>query len=89
MTRIAAMADAEGVAVAPHNPSGPVATAAGVQVCAGMKNFRILEFQWGEVDWRSDIIIPPERFERGSIAVRHEPGFGIQLNDKAVRAHPL
>ncbi len=38
LTRIAAMAAEEGVMVAPHNPSGPVSTAASVQVCAGMKN---------------------------------------------------
>ena len=40
--------------VAPHNPSGPVSTAASVQVCAGMSNFRLLELQWGEADWRRE-----------------------------------
>src|SRR5258706_10070142 len=69
MTRIAAMANADEVAIAPHNPSGPVSTAATVQVCAGMKNFRILELQWGEVPWRSHLVIPPEKFEQGSIHV--------------------
>ena len=34
LTRIAAMAQAEDVEVSPHNPSGPVSTAASVQVCA-------------------------------------------------------
>src|SRR5262249_27438971 len=36
ITRIDAMAHLDGVSVAPHNPSGPVSTAANVQVCAGM-----------------------------------------------------
>jgi galactonate dehydratase len=89
MTRIAAMAQVDGIAVAPHNPSGPVSTAASVQICAGMANFRLLELQWGEVDWRSDLLIPPERFEQGSIAVPERPGFGIQLNDKLAKAHAL
>jgi galactonate dehydratase len=89
MTHIAAMANADEVSVAPHNPSGPVATAATVQICAGMKNFRILELQWGEVSWRSDLVIPPERFERSSIHVPQRPGFGVQLNDKLVKAHLL
>ena len=48
MTRIAAMANADGVSVAPHNPSGPMSTAATVQICAGMKNFRILELRGGK-----------------------------------------
>jgi galactonate dehydratase len=48
MTRIAAMANADNVSVAPHNPTGPVSTAATVQICAGMKNFRILGLQWAK-----------------------------------------
>lgn len=89
MTRIAAMAKDDGVAVAPHNPSGPVSTAANVQVCAGMANFRLLELQWGEVGWRSELVIPEERFEKGSIQVPVRRGFGIQLNDKVAKAHPI
>jgi galactonate dehydratase len=87
LTRIAAVADSDGVTVAPHNPSGPVSTAASIQVCAVLDNFRILEFQWGEVDWRHDIVTPPERFENGTISVPKRPGFGIELNEKVVRAH--
>jgi galactonate dehydratase len=87
LTRIAAMADADGVSVAPHNPSGPVSTAASIQVCAVIKNFRLLEFQWGEVDWRRDVINPPELFAHGAIGVPDRAGFGIELNDKVVRAH--
>jgi len=87
LTHIAAMADTDGVTVAPHNPSGPVSTAASIQVCAVIKNFRLLEFQWGEVDWRGDLLTPPEVFAHGSIGVPDRPGFGIELNDKVVRAH--
>jgi galactonate dehydratase len=89
LTRIAAMAEADGIEVAPHNPSGPVSTAASVQVCAVLKNFRLLELQWGEVDWRSEVLQPHELFVKGSIAVPDRPGFGIELNDKVVRAHPV
>ncbi|HET9833736.1 MAG TPA: mandelate racemase/muconate lactonizing enzyme family protein, partial [Vicinamibacterales bacterium] len=56
LTHIAAAAEEDGVDVAPHNPSGPVSTAASAQVCAVLKNFRMLEFQWGEADWRSDVV---------------------------------
>jgi len=89
LTRIAAMAEADGVEVAPHNPSGPVSTAASIQVCAVLKNFRLLEFQWGEVDWRHEVVQPHERFERGTIRVPDGPGFGIELNDALVRARPV
>jgi galactonate dehydratase len=89
LTRIAAMAAVDGVTVAPHNPSGPVSTAATVQVCSVLDNFRLIELQWGEVAWRSEVVNPPERFERGSIAVPDRPGFGVELNDRVVRGHLL
>jgi galactonate dehydratase len=87
LTRIAAVAENDGVTVAPHNPSGPVSTAASIQVCAVLKNFRLLEFQWGEAEWRHDLLSPPERFENGAIRVPERPGFGIELNENVVRAH--
>jgi galactonate dehydratase len=89
MTRIAAMAAVNEVTVAPHNPSGPVSTAASVQICAGMINFRILELQWGEIGWRSQLVTPEERFHEGAIHVPERSGFGIQLNDRVARSHPI
>ncbi|HET9662704.1 MAG TPA: enolase C-terminal domain-like protein [Burkholderiales bacterium] len=89
LTRIAAMAAEEGVMVAPHNPSGPVSTAASVQVCAGMKNVNYLELQYGEVNWRGDVLTPPERFVNGNIEVPDRPGFGVSLNDQVIRARSL
>jgi galactonate dehydratase len=89
LTRIAAMAAEEGVMVAPHNPSGPVSTAASVQVCAGMKNVNYLELQYGEVGWRSDALVPPERFISGSIRIPDRPGIGIDLNEAVIRSRSL
>ena len=85
--RIAAVADLYGVAVSPHNPSGPVATAVSVQLCAAMSNFDILEHQWGEVSWRGDLVDPPERFENSRISVPDAPGFGVELNETVAREH--
>ena len=89
LTRIAAAAETDGVSVAPHNPSGPVSTAASIQVCAVLKNFRLLELQWGEVAWRGDLLTPPERFENGAIRVPEAPGFGVELNERVARDHPI
>ena len=86
--KIAAIAELDGVAVSPHNPSGPVATAASAQLCAGLPNFEILEMQWGEAGWRGDLVEPPERFENGSIAVPEAPGLGVELNAAVAREHP-
>ncbi|MCY3964809.1 MAG: mandelate racemase/muconate lactonizing enzyme family protein [Acidobacteria bacterium] len=83
--KIAAVAELDGIAVSPHNPSGPVATAASAQLCAGLPNFEILEMQWGEAAWRGDLVDPPERFENGSIAVPGGPGLGVELNQAVLR----
>lgn len=85
--KIAAVAELDGVRVAPHNPSGPVAMAASVQLCAGLPNFLILEYAWGEVPWRKDLITPPEEFSGGQIRVPHAPGLGIELNERVVGEH--
>ncbi len=87
LTHIAAMAAADEVLVAPHNPSGPVSTAATVQVSAVLGNFRLLEYQWGESAWRHDVVRPIETFTQGMIRVPDGPGFAIELNEDVVRAH--
>ena len=75
--------------VAPHNPSGPVSTAASIQVCTVLRNFNLLEYQWGEANWRGDLLNPPERFENGTIRVTDRPGLGVELNDKVAAGHRL
>ncbi|HEX5107924.1 MAG TPA: mandelate racemase/muconate lactonizing enzyme family protein [Vicinamibacterales bacterium] len=85
LTHIAAMAASEDVMVAPHNPSGPISTAASVQVCAGLNNFNFLELQYAEAAWRSEVVTPAERFVNGTIAVPDRPGFGVELTDAVIR----
>ena len=45
MTKIAALAEAHFVTIAPHNPMGPLATAINVHFSAAQTNFRILEYR--------------------------------------------
>lgn len=89
LTRIAAMAESAGITVAPTTRAVPLSTAASIQVCAVLKNFRLLEFQRGEVGWRQDVPSPAERFENGAIRVPERQGLGIELNERVVRAHLL
>ena len=87
---IAALANLHGgIEVSPHNPAGPVSTAASAQLCAGIPNFKVLEYQWGEVEWRHELVTPAEVFRGGQIQVSDRPGFGIELNDKSIRAHSV
>ncbi len=84
---IARLAAARGVAVAPHNPSGPVATAASAQVAAALPELRALEHAWGEVPWRADLVAPRERIEDGHLILPDGPGLGVTLDEAVVAAH--
>jgi len=89
LTHIAAMAAGYGVAVAPHNPSGPVSTAATAQAAAGLGNCEILELQWGEVGWRGELVEPEERFVKGELILEDRAGLGISWNEKLARRNRL
>ena len=86
LNEIAAAARMSQVLVAPHNPAGPLSTAATAQAAATWPNFYILEYAWGEVDWRSDLLSPPERIEEGHLLLSQEPGSGHRLNPQIVEA---
>ncbi|MBN1401186.1 MAG: hypothetical protein JXA74_10140, partial [Anaerolineae bacterium] len=87
LKRIAGAARMHKLLVAPHNPSGPVAAAASAQVVSTLTNFLILEYAWGEVPWRADLIDPPERIVDGYLQLSEGPGLGHRLNADLVAAH--
>ncbi|MEO8050719.1 MAG: mandelate racemase/muconate lactonizing enzyme family protein [Acidobacteriota bacterium] len=82
LKKIASLAEAAGLRVAPHGPASPVGNVAAAHVCAGMPNFLILEYSYGEVPWRAELIDPPERIEKGFLELTSRPGLGIRLNEK-------
>lgn len=83
------LAAMHGVEWAPHNPSGPVAGMHSGHVCAAASSFRILEFAWGEVPWRAELLDPPEQIEDGHLVVSDRPGLGHALDNRTLRKHWL
>ncbi|WP_029112742.1 mandelate racemase/muconate lactonizing enzyme family protein [Mycobacterium sp. URHB0044] len=82
MVKIAAIAEAHYVPVAPHNPLGPLATAANVHFAAATTNFEILEFKPDDVSWCADPYLPVD----GHLELRPDrPGWGIQIDEDALR----
>ena len=84
---IAAAAQMQQLLIAPHNPAGPVATAATGQVISTCSNFSILEYAWGEADWRAALLEPAEQIESGHLVVSQQPGIGHRLNMDVVNEH--
>jgi galactonate dehydratase len=82
LKKIASMAEGAGLLASPHGPASPVGNAAAAHVCATMANFPILEFSYGEVPWRAELIEPPEKIVAGALNLTDAPGLGITLNEK-------
>jgi galactonate dehydratase len=87
MLSIADAARLKQLLIAPHNPSGPVATVSTAHPVCTIPNFMILEYAWGEVDWRVDLITPQEPIQDGYLIVSDAPGLGYKLNMDVVTAH--
>jgi galactonate dehydratase len=89
--RIAAMAEAYDVALAPHCPLGPIALAASLQVDFASPNFLIQEqslgIHYNEGHDLLDYLVDPAvfAFTDGHVKRPTGPGLGIDIDEAAVR----
>ena len=86
LRKIAALAEASYIKIAPHNPNGPVATMASVHLAASIPNFLILEM--AQQPLREDIQRQGLEIERGWAQLPTAPGLGIELDPHVIAAHP-
>ena len=89
--RIAALAEAHRIALAPHNPQGPVSTAASLEFGFSQPSYIICETVHADVPWRQDVVDEGFTVEKKGRLVRPNtrPGLGITINEKAVKKHPF
>ena len=87
--RIAAMAETYSIAVACHNPQGPVSTASSIHAGFAIPNYLIQEVVRADVPWRNDILIDPLDVARGSVPPPTKPGLGIDINEAEAAKHPF
>ncbi len=82
--KIAALAELHGVLFAPHNPNGPVGTAASLHVMAACANGLILEY-FDDLDaLRETLGQSTLDIREGSAVVPLLPGLGITISDAAL-----
>ena len=88
--KIAAEAEQRGVYVIPHNPLGPISTAACLQLDAVIPNFEIQEYPMANGVCRLDgEMKTPFHVENGYITVPDGPGLGIELIDDIDQVFPF
>jgi galactonate dehydratase len=87
--KIAAMAEAVSIGVAPHNPLGPIAGVAALHFAVSTPNHVIQEEMVGAAPWYFEVVQGPIRMVDGFWQVPEAPGLGIEVNEAACAAHPF
>jgi galactonate dehydratase len=89
--RIAAMAEAYRVSIAPHNPQGPISTAASIEFGFSTPSYIICESVHKDVPWRDEIVNEGFTIEaKGRLVYPNtRPGLGIEINEEEVKKHPF
>ncbi len=88
LKKIAAEAQSRYIAFAPHNPSGPVANAATLQLAAACPNFSILEIMYSDVPWRKEVTNERLNYSDGYMEIPDKPGLGIEIDENECLKHP-
>ena len=86
--KIAAMADVYEVNVAPHNFYGHLCSAISAHFSAIVPNFRVMELDIDSAPWRDEFYTTVPTVENGEFVLPAGPGWGIDVNESAVRARP-
>ncbi|MDP7277523.1 MAG: galactonate dehydratase [Planctomycetaceae bacterium] len=87
--KIAAMAEAHYLTVAPHNPLGGASTAVSTHFAASTGNFLILEYRLDTVGANKNLLKTPIRYDDGYLVIPETPGLGIEVNEEAIKNRPL
>ena len=86
--KIAAMAEIYEMNVAPHNFYGHLCSMISAHFCAIVPNFRVMEIDIDSVAWRDEFFTTLPVIENGELVLPTGPGWGIDVNEAAVRARP-
>ena len=87
--KIAALAEAAGIGLAPHNPLGPIAGVAALHFAVSTSNHVIQEEMVGAVPWYFDVVDGPIKMVDGFWQVPTAPGLGVEVNERECARHPF
>ena len=86
--RIASLAESFEVNVAPHNFYGHLCTMMNAHFAAAVPNLRIMEIDIDRLPWDDELLTAVPKIENGALVMPDAPGWGIDPNEEALRAHP-
>jgi galactonate dehydratase len=86
--KMANLADTYDVNVAAHCSAGPLGALMSAHFCAAIPNFRIMEYEADSVPWAASLLTRPNRIESGEFVLPDGAGWGADIDEAVVRAHP-
>ena len=89
LKKIAAIAEAKHITMAPHNVCSPIGAQAELHLCASIINFEIQEYH---AEFYSDHYFTvfngfPRQVD-GYVTLSDAPGLGLEINEEEIAAHP-
>ena len=89
LKKIANMAEAYYIPIAPHDASGPINILAGAHVSLNVPNFYKLEARRVRFDFYNAFLSEPLEVRDGDLVVPNRPGLGVSLNPDYLRANEV
>jgi L-alanine-DL-glutamate epimerase-like enolase superfamily enzyme len=86
--KISDMAEVYEMNITPHNYYSHLATFISASFCAIAPNLKILEVDIDDVPWKDELVTVVPEIKNGYMALPKAPGWGADLNEKVIRAHP-
>jgi galactonate dehydratase len=86
--KIANLAEAHEVNVAPHNFYGHLCTMMNAHFSAAVPNLRIMETDIDRLAWDHELFTHVPEFKDGHLVLPDRPGWGTEPNEAGLAAHP-
>jgi L-alanine-DL-glutamate epimerase-like enolase superfamily enzyme len=86
--KIASMADAHQLHVAPHNYYGHLATFVNAHLAAAVPNLRIMETDIDRLPWDDELFTATPEYRDGKLQLPSDPGWGCEPDEDALERHP-
>ena len=86
--RVADMAEAYELNVAPHNYYSHLSTLISANFCAVTPNVRIMEIDIDDVPWKDTLVTAKPEIQAGHVLIPTAPGWGADIDERVLAEHP-
>jgi L-alanine-DL-glutamate epimerase-like enolase superfamily enzyme len=85
--KIASMVESFEISCAPHNYHGHLSSAISAHFCAAVPNIKVMETDIDSAPWRDELFMTEVRYVDGEMVIPTGPGWGMDVNESALRKY--